>query len=245
MGSIKDHYEKLLAANYIWAFGGHEENAEKFKAFLSRFDIKPRQGTCVLDLGCGPGYQTLALADMGFEVVAMDLSPTLLEELRSRIGGRGIEVIEDDMLNFQQHCAGREVALVLCLGDVLSHLQSAADMHTLFGRIFETLSPGGGLLLSYRDQTIARTGTDRIIPFYSDETKIMTTFVEFEEDILNVTDVFHARTGSDWTIEKSEYTKLRLRTEHIETSLNDTGFEIAHNEIAGGHTNILAMKNGQ
>lgn len=242
MGSIKEHYETLLAANYVWAFGDHSTNAARFKGILSKLDIQPIEGTYAVDLGCGPGYQSIALAESGFDVISIDMSPALLQELRKRIGHLQIAPIEDDIMNFPVHCAGKDIALALCVGDVISHLSDMAQVTELFARIYDGLISGGHLLLGYRDQTIARQGTDRISPFYSDENKIMTTFIEYQEDYLNVTDVFYLRTESAWNLEKSEYRKFRLRTERIKEQLENAGFKITESTIINDSTYMLVEK---
>lgn len=242
MSSIKEHYENLLAANYVWAFGDHATNAARFNEFLSKFKIQPIEGACVVDLGCGPGYQSIALAESGFHVISIDMSPTLLQELRGRMGQLQIAPIEDDIMNFPVHCAHKNISLALCLGDVISHLSGMAQVTELFAKIHGCLMPGGHLLLGYRDQTTARQGTDRILPFFSDENKIMTTFIEYEQDYLNVTDVFYTRAARAWILEKSAYQKIRLRTEHIREQLQKAGFKIIDTAVVNDATAILAEK---
>lgn len=242
MASIKDHYENFLAPNYVWAFGGYEANAQKFRALMDRFKIEPKENASVVDLGCGPGYQSIALTDSGYDVMAFDMSHVLLNELRQRMGNRNISVVEDDIQNFQEHCAGKNIELIICVGDVLAHLQSMPDVAMLFKKVFDSLQPGGKFLISFRDQTHELKGTERIIPFYSDENKIMTTFLEYSEEYVTVTDVIYERAGSEWSLEKSQYQKLRLRTERIMTLLVETGFEVFANETMDGFTNVLVLK---
>jgi SAM-dependent methyltransferase len=62
-------------------------------------------GHQVLDLGCGPGYATLDLADMvgpRGKVFAADRSPGFLEVLNDKIGQRAIENVETAQLDLDE-----------------------------------------------------------------------------------------------------------------------------------------------
>ena len=42
------------------------------------------EGSCVANLGCGPGYEARQLAGLGLNVVGVDLSPAMIASLASR-----------------------------------------------------------------------------------------------------------------------------------------------------------------
>src|SRR5262245_20032740 len=44
--------------------------------------LAPRKGERILDLGCGPGQLTNAIAETGAEVVGIDNSPAMIEQAR-------------------------------------------------------------------------------------------------------------------------------------------------------------------
>jgi 2-polyprenyl-3-methyl-5-hydroxy-6-metoxy-1,4-benzoquinol methylase len=48
-------------------------------------------GKSVLEIGCGVGRETVELARRGGQVLAIDLSPTLVEVARQRVAGAGLE----------------------------------------------------------------------------------------------------------------------------------------------------------
>src|SRR6478672_7585673 len=99
MSTITDHYEGLLADHYSWMFGVSplEKSAEQLELLTY---LKVVHGELAVDLGAGSGFQSMALADLGFRrVLAIDTSAKLLEELRSNSGNRHVEAIQDDMLN--------------------------------------------------------------------------------------------------------------------------------------------------
>ena len=77
------HYDQLLAEHYSWMVGApFERKAAEQKALLTELGIGQGAHGLAIDLGCGPGYQSAALADLGFSrVIAIDASQTLLDEL--------------------------------------------------------------------------------------------------------------------------------------------------------------------
>jgi SAM-dependent methyltransferase len=77
-------------------YDGLAEWYEDFRRELSDHELDalrrllgPGDGRC-LDVGCGTGVPTLAVAELGWEVVGVDVSRDLLERARAR----GLEVLE-------------------------------------------------------------------------------------------------------------------------------------------------------
>jgi 2-polyprenyl-3-methyl-5-hydroxy-6-metoxy-1,4-benzoquinol methylase len=84
MASVRDHYDTVLSAHYSRMFGEFDAKvAEQQHVVLERLGVTARNGTATaVDLGCGSGFQSGALARLGFEVLAIDFSQRLLAELR-------------------------------------------------------------------------------------------------------------------------------------------------------------------
>ena len=80
--------------------------------------------TWPFDLGCGPGFQSLALARMGYRVLAIDLSEQLLAELTRSAADLPIQTIHDDLLHFERHL-DLSPSLIVCMGDTITHLDSS------------------------------------------------------------------------------------------------------------------------
>jgi SAM-dependent methyltransferase len=239
MSAVDEHYEHLLAQHYSWMFGvSFEERVNEQKAFLSHA-LEPLESapedTLAVDLGCGPGFQTIALAQLGFSpVIAIDTSSALLDELRSHIGNLPVKTEKADLRTLPAIVPAGRATVIVCMGDTLTHLPQRADVAALFRDVFESLRPGGMFVITYRDLTKELFGTDRFIPVRSDDDKLMTCFLEFENaDSVVIHDLVHVRQGVGWSLNKSSYKKLRLGVEWVSEQLSKAGFENLSEGLSG------------
>jgi hypothetical protein len=191
--SVEDHYEKLLARHYTWMHGDYESKVREYQFLFEQTGILPRSGDKALDHGSGSGFQSLALTDLGFEVLSVDTSETLLREPRDRTQGRRIRPVLDDIRDQGTYATEGPFEMAVCMGDTLSHLRSYGEVETLFGEVLGVLEGGGALVLEFRDATRELEGVDRAIPLRVDDERIMATFLEYEADRINVHDIVFVR----------------------------------------------------
>jgi SAM-dependent methyltransferase len=98
-----------------------------------------RPGERVLEVGCGMGRYTLPLAARGLRMTGIDISPALLERLRSVADARyWIELVEGDVVNPPEGLA-RDFDAVIGLF-VLHHLH---DLSACLDSIRGLVRPGG------------------------------------------------------------------------------------------------------
>jgi SAM-dependent methyltransferase len=248
MSTVNEHYECLLSQHYTWTFGtSFEERVKDQKSFLWRTLESlsdPIQSGVAVDLGCGPGFQTIALAELGFSpVVAIDTSAELLDELRSHAGSLPVRTEKADLRDLPAIVQPGQATVIVCMGDTLTHLPEKSDVSALFGSVFDRLRKGGVFVITYRDLTKGLFGTDRFIPVRSDENKIMTCFLEFENaDSVVVHDLVHMRQDSGWSLNKSSYRKLRLGIEWVRDELSKAGFDLLSEDLSGRLIGLAAVK---
>jgi SAM-dependent methyltransferase len=105
--------------------------------------LPPVEGRCVLDAGCGPGVYAEWLVERGAEVVALDVSPTMIRLAQERLGGR-VRLVQADLGRDLDPLADHSFDLVL---SALA-LDYVRDWAPLFREFFRVLRPAGHLVFS-------------------------------------------------------------------------------------------------
>jgi SAM-dependent methyltransferase len=100
------------------------------------------RGTRLLDVGCGTGKSFLPMLRRGYEVVACDISPAMVEEAREAAGDEAEILVADAR---ELPVLGR-FDLVTALDDALNYLLSDQELLAAFTGIAGNLRPGGLLV---------------------------------------------------------------------------------------------------
>lgn len=95
----------------------------------------------VVEFGPGWGNTTLALAQMGFAVTAVDVNPEFLELIRRRVGALQVELVRSDMLSFTP----REPVDAVVFFESFHH---CADPIRFIGQLHAMVKPGGRVLFA-------------------------------------------------------------------------------------------------
>jgi len=241
MPNVTEHYENLLAGHYSWLLGGLEAKVEENHKFFDAHSIKPERDRVAVDLGCGSGFQAIPLAQLGFRVLAVDLSPTLLTELAANRGNLRIETIQDDLLQFSRYLQD-PAELCVCMGDTLTHLDSRDTITTLFHQVSKNLEYDGTFILTFRDLSAELTGLDRFLPLRSEPTKIFTCYLEYELEYVKVHDLIYEQVDNQWILNKSFYRKCRVPFAWAKESLLQAGFALPFATLDKGLVTIIARK---
>ncbi|MFI5549978.1 class I SAM-dependent methyltransferase [Streptomyces sp. NPDC051738] len=252
------HYDRFLAEHYTWMLGGDlDALAAVQRASLSAWGVTPESaagpagGALAVDLGCGPGHASLALAGLGFDsVLAVDLSRPLLDELAAHAADlSAVRPVRADVRSaLRELVRPGSAAAVVCLGDTLTHLPTRGDVAALFADAAAALAPGGTAVFGYRDLTVPLTGTDRFLPVRATENRIMTCFLEYPDDYNDYTvvvhDLIHTRDGADadWTLTAHSYRKLRLSHAWVLEQLRTAGLRVRHEESGPGGMRTVVLE---
>ncbi|MBA2693166.1 MAG: class I SAM-dependent methyltransferase [Rubrobacter sp.] len=244
MSSVEEYYESLLARHYTWMRGDFDSRVRENRALFEESGVSPRKSGKALDLGCGSGFQSVALAQMGFEVVGVDSSAALLRELRSRAKNLPIHPVSGDMREARLYAEHGPFEVAVCMGDTITHLRSREEVAAVIRAVYESLEKGGHFFLQFRDLTHELEGVDRAIPVRSDDDRIMATFLEYEAEHVNVHDMIFVREPSGWAMHKSAYKKVRLGAKDTLGLMEKAGFGILDHSEREGFSTIIGVKTG-
>jgi len=239
--SVTEHYEQHLGPIYVWMAGGVDAALKTGNDDIEALDLAPMRDAVAVDLGAGFGMHAIPLARRGYRVVAIDSCAELLGTLEKERGDLPVVAVEGDLLAFRRHL--REApALIVCLGDTLTHLDDEASVRTLIAEASAALPPGGTLVFSFRDYTTALTGEKRFIPVRSTDDRILTCFLDYGETRVTVNDIVHEQTGGQWRLRVSSYRKLRLAPDWVVGSLETGGFSVRRRDGARGMVWVVARR---
>ena len=114
--------------------------------FLERiFDKEMKmRPSLVMDLGCGTGKMTLALAKKGYDMTGIDYSVNMLGKAREAAYDAGLSEnilwLCQDIRSFELY--GTMGAIVSCL-DTVNHITKEKDLLTVFSLVHNYLDPDG------------------------------------------------------------------------------------------------------
>ena len=239
---VKEHYQNHLGNFYSWMAGDLRMKVDAFSHFLAQQGLLANDGDLAVELGAGHGIQSLALAELGFKVIAIDFSHQLLQELKTNARSHSVEitVINDDIRNVAELV--HNAALIACCGDTITHLDDVADIRKLVASIFAALKPDGRAVFSFRDYTTPLLGDQRFIPVKSDETRILTCILDYHAESVTVTDLLQERTETGWRQSVSSYNKVRLARNTFISMLEAEGFDVEFNELVSQMIVVQALK---
>jgi len=233
---VRYHYEEFLGPHFDWMQGGFETASARAARLLTNLAVVAGTEARALDLGAGSGAYSLPLAEAGFAVTAVDLSPLLLETLTAHAEGLGVRAIEADVLDPSAYADGAPYDLVVCMGDSLTHLASEQQVWQLMRTIAGLGRTGTRLLLSYRDLSgpIGQAGGPTIIPVRIEADRMLFALLGDAGAWVTTTDLLLLRDGDGWQVGQHSYAKLRLPAQRCISLLGAAGFDVEYSGVSDG-----------
>jgi SAM-dependent methyltransferase len=131
-----DHY---AAGNMPWDTGEPDEHLVRF---IRGGGAPVITAGPALEIGCGTGTNSVWLAENGFSVLGLDVSPLAIEAANSRLGGRELSCRFEVLDFLDQPVAGGPFTFAFDRG-VLHTFDDAATRERFTERVAALLAPGG------------------------------------------------------------------------------------------------------
>ena len=239
--TVKEHYDRYLGSFYSWMVGDFTEKQQEQERFFLANNITPNFSKIAFDLGCGHGLQAISLANLGFDVRAIDFNQQLLEELKERISSLSVKCTEAHLLEYL-YAVRLKPELIVCMGDTLTHLSGPDQVEELVTLSAQKLERGGKLILAYRELAAELTNEKRFIPVRSDEHRIHMCYLEYLPGYVKVFDILYERENGEWTQHSSWYPKLRIPVSLILSLFEKNNLTLIKQEVMSGMTYLIAGK---
>ncbi|MPY66974.1 class I SAM-dependent methyltransferase [Deinococcus sp. SDU3-2] len=218
--------------------------------FLARANEQP--DSRILDLGCGTGRLTVALAQAGHRVTGIDPARASLDAARRKLGAEAVNWIHGTA----QDAPGAAFDLALMTSHVAQIFVEDAEWAGVLGQLHRALVPGGRLVFDSRDPTArgwevwdSGDERDRLILPDGRELDTWTRVERVADGRVTFVGYTHFLASGETVVDRST---LRFRTEaELHRSLGAAGFEVErvygswHGERVGegcGELVIVARK---
>jgi SAM-dependent methyltransferase len=118
---------------------------QEVEFLVETLELQP--GMRVLDVGCGPGRHSLALARRGITVHGVDLSPDFIDLARMAAAAENLPATFE-VLDVRDLAVDSEYDAAICLCQGGFGLLGGDDEETVMRRIGRTVRPGGAVALT-------------------------------------------------------------------------------------------------
>ncbi|CAM5702008.1 class I SAM-dependent methyltransferase [Mycolicibacterium aubagnense] len=149
----RDGYDRS-AAHYVARFQRHLDDRPVDRAMIGAFAALAHPGASVVDVGCGTGVSTAALAAAGLDVTGIDLSPSMIAQARRHNPGLSFRVGSMLDLDVADGSVGG-----LCAWYSIIHVPDT-HLSAVFAEFHRVLAPGGVVLLAFQVGEEPRVLTD-------------------------------------------------------------------------------------
>lgn len=213
----KTWYQKWFNEDYLKLYADHDEQeAEKHIAFIiDKFALK--DDWKILDLGCGTGRHSIALAKRGFHVVGIDQSPTMIKEANHKISKTNLPV-RFEMADVR-HVKLDQFNLVISLFTSFGYEENERENANILKVIYQHLLPNGYLFLDFLNPKGVLRSLKPLEEKWIDGERVIIK-KEIIKDVVIKTIYFPGRTYQE---------KVKLYTRDIlEKMLTDQHFKILH-----------------
>jgi ubiquinone/menaquinone biosynthesis C-methylase UbiE len=145
---MKDEYS--LEADWydmIWGKYDYDNDVKFLNELFKKHGCKN-----IIDVGCGTGNHAIRLEETGYEVIGVDVSPTMLRKAREKTRGAKIAFLHGDMRELAKIVPkDRKFDAAICLGFATAHLLANKNVKTFLSGLHSVLKKNGLFVCNVRN----------------------------------------------------------------------------------------------
>lgn len=187
------------------------------------FSRQPAPVETVVELACGTGSLTCLMAERGYTMTAIDISPDMLTVAAQKCEDLPVQFLCQDMSRLTLL---KPVDAVICCLDSVNYVTKPAALKRAFQRVYRYLKPGGLFLFDAKTPLALEGADDQI---YLDETEDVFCVWRGEYDSKRRIcgygiDLFCQREDGSWKRQSEYHEEFAYTPEELEEFLRTAGF---------------------
>ena len=199
----------------------YKATVDFYMQLLQLEGLKPRTA---VDLACGTGSVALILADMGMQVVGVDLS----EEMLTVASQKAMDAENPPMFvcqPLQDLRLPKAVDLAVCALDSLDYITDPNDCQAAIKRIYKVLNPGGCFIFDVNTPEKLKAMDGQV--FLDEDEDVYCVWRGAFDEKTNICtygmDLFQ-REGDSWFRSSEEHQEYAYSAKQLVTYLKEAGF---------------------
>jgi 2-polyprenyl-3-methyl-5-hydroxy-6-metoxy-1,4-benzoquinol methylase len=181
--TLPDKFYDELAADYDGMTGFEQRFPHErpfFRMLIERYKL-----TNALDAGCGTGFHSLLLAQLGLQVTATDISEEMLIQTRKHAKEYGLHIktINSTFPELKK-AVHNNFDSVFCLGNTCVHLLTEKELLDSLKNFYDMLNSEGLLLLQILNYSRILPQHERIQSIKEANGKMFVRFYDYENKLI-------------------------------------------------------------
>jgi glycine/sarcosine N-methyltransferase len=152
-----------------------------------------------LDVGCGTGFHSILLSNLGVDVIGIDSSPKMIEKAKKNAAKlkKKIEFINSGM-NSRIFLGRAKFEFIFCMGNMLPHLLKRRDIEKIFSHFYKVLKPGGEIITQTLNYEKLLKQKERIVNITESKNKIFVRFYDFQKNLIRFNILIMKKENQKW-----------------------------------------------
>lgn len=140
-----------------------------------------------LDVACGTGIATLALAQLGVDATGTDLNPDMINGAKKNAAKYDVPQLKFELAGMGEPFSEirSDYDAVFCLGNSIPHVLDAAMFEATCIHFYNILRPGGKLIIQLKNFEMLLINGERYVGAHRDGDREYVRFYDFAEDTVN------------------------------------------------------------